>query len=416
MASLFKRGKTYYIKHYVGKHQKWTSLRTTSLQIAKEKKRQFESAQARSADNPLPTRTAIPDILDAYVDHIRAKKTPKAAQTDIYYLREMFGPCCDGLSCTARRLSTKARKKRPASLTDGRKRLPVIAAPCFEAITPAQIGEFIDFKVRDQGLKPKTANHYRSILRRVFNWADETQRIRLPDGKNPASRVKPYKESAPIIRYLTLPQIDEQLHALRFKPQLQTMVALLIYAGLRREEVLWLTQDDIQLSRRNGANGVIRVQAKTIQFEDGPRSWQPKTRVNRAVPISNALREYLDRYTPPATKSPDAEGWAASGGKGWFFPSPTGGWWDPDDFSRSLREANKDARLAWASLDYRHTFGSQLAQKGVSLYKISSMMGNSPEICRRHYASLMPEAMANEVEFESSPHQLLPRIAIFNAN
>jgi site-specific recombinase XerD len=48
---------------------------------------------------------------------------------------------------------------------------------------------------------------------------------------------------------------------------------------------------------------------------------------------------------------------------------------------------------------YRHTFGSHLAQKGVSLYKISEMMGNSPEICRKHYAALMPQEMHREVEF-----------------
>ena len=37
--------------------------------------------------------------------------------------------------------------------------------------------------------------------------------------------------------------------------------------------------------------------------------------------------------------------------------------------------------------------------KGVSLYKIATLMGNSPEICRRHYAALVPEAMGDAVEF-----------------
>ena len=57
------------------------------------------------------------------------------------------------------------------------------------------------------------------------------------------------------------------------------------------------------------------------------------------------------------------------------------------------------ARLPWACLDYRHTFGSQLAVKGESLYKISTLMGNSPEICRRHYAAVAPDAMTTTVEF-----------------
>ena len=47
----------------------------------------------------------------------------------------------------------------------------------------------------------------------------------------------------------------------------------------------------------------------------------------------------------------------------------------------------------------RHTFGSQLAQKGESLYKISALMGNSPDICRRDYAALIPEQMRDTVEF-----------------
>jgi len=39
--------------------------------------------------------------------------------------------------------------------------------------------------------------------------------------------------------------------------------------------------------------------------------------------------------------------------------------------------------------------------KGESLYKISTLMGNSPEICRRHYATFMPEALIQSVEFGS---------------
>ena len=55
MAHLFKRGRTYYLKHYVGGKQKEISLRTDVLQVAKEKKRRFESAKACGQDNPLPT-------------------------------------------------------------------------------------------------------------------------------------------------------------------------------------------------------------------------------------------------------------------------------------------------------------------------------------------------------------------------
>jgi integrase len=203
----------------------------------------------------------------------------------------------------------------------------------------------------------------------------------MPGGINPASAVKKYKESPPEIRFLTLPQVEVQLNMLAEHSQMQTMVAMLIYAGLRREELLWLTIDDIDYD--TGAHGMIRVRAKSI----GKESWKPKTGINRAVPISNDLRAYLNKYQPRTSNH------------GWFFPSPDGRRWDCDNFSCELRETNGKAGLQWRCLDFRHTFGSQLAMANISLHKISILMGNSPEICRRHYAALVPEDMTEVVEF-----------------
>jgi integrase len=113
---------------------------------------------------------------------------------------------------------------------------------------------------------------------------------------------------------------------------------------------------------------MIRVQAKTVNGE----SWQPKTKVNRA------LRAYPDSYTPRPSFGD------------WHFPSPTGSRYDVDNFSQALRAANQKAGLPWTCLIYRHTFGSQLAMKGESLYKIATLMGTSQEICRNHYAASVP--------------------------
>ena len=70
-----------------------------------------------------------------------------------------------------------------------------------------------------------------------------------------------------------------------------------------------------------------------------------------------------------------------------------------DNFSHHFAGIQKKLGLSWTCLDFGHTFGSQLAQKGESLYKISKLMGNSPDICRKHYAALVPEDMAETVEF-----------------
>ena len=251
----------------------------------------------------------------------------------------------------------------------------------FRRPTTADVAGFISAHVHSRGLAPRTANRYREIVCRLFSWAMNEGGVKIPGGKNPVLAVSRYREHAAQIRFLTLPQIDEQLAGLQDTPQLQTMVALYIYAGLRREEAVWLTLDDVDLNA--GTGGMIREQAKTVNGE----SWQPKTRRNRAVPISSALRVYLAQHAARPCIGD------------WYFPSPKGLRYDPDNFSSDLRQVNVAAHLEWSCLDYRHTFGSHLAMNGVSLYKISALMGNSPEICRRHYAALIPEAMAESVEF-----------------
>ena len=71
------------------------------------------------------------------------------------------------------------------------------------------------------------------------------------------------------------------------KPLIRAMVSTYIYAGLRREEALWLTKENVDLVIR-----LIRVKAKTINNE----FWQPKTKRNHVVIISNVLYEILSKY------------------------------------------------------------------------------------------------------------------------
>ena len=41
--------------------------------------------------------------------------------------------------------------------------------------------------------------------------------------------------------------------------------------------------------------------------------------------------------------------------------------------------------------------------KDEAIHKIAELMGNSPEICRKHYAALTPEKMHDTVEFKAPP-------------
>jgi hypothetical protein len=156
MAGLYKRGKVYYAMYFVGSKKHRLSLQTESLQLAKEKVRQIASALARGQDCPLPSRTPIKDVVNANVEHIRGKKTAKSAQTDVYYLRAMFGAICPALEITSRKVTDKC-KKRPAKEGQDKRIAPkVIEAQCFEQITTAAIAEFISSQVRESLYKIST--------------------------------------------------------------------------------------------------------------------------------------------------------------------------------------------------------------------------------------------------------------------
>jgi integrase len=328
VASLIKRGSTFYLQYSLNGKVRRISTGTDSYQLAKEKQRQYESARVRGEDNPLPTRAPLEEILVAYASHVRAVKRPKSAQTDVYYLRHMFGPICPELQITSRKVTVACLKRKPQSGVDRRRRELLIEAPSLEQVTTAEIAAFLAARVQTRGLAPKTANRYREILVRLFNWAATQRGVRLPGGKNPAQAVERYRERASEIWFLTLAQIDEQVAALEKSLRVHAMVATLIYAGLLREELTWLQRDDVDFSVV--PHGVIRVRAKTV----GDERWESKTKVNRVVPISRALRAILDAYAPRKSRHD------------WYFPSPAGARWDVDNFSADLRaERGREAAV-----------------------------------------------------------------------
>jgi integrase len=384
MASIFQRGKrgTWWIKYYVDGKQVYRSLKTTVAREAERVKKLIEGQEA-SGDLVAPSRTPLPEFLEEFCQFLSTVRTGKSYKNDLSILRMLFGPVCSGLepgSCTNVRFGSAKRKPVERAAP----RVPPIEVRYLEDVTTARIENYLSARIREEGISAKTTNHFRALLHRMFNYAIKTKGFVATDRRqpNPAAAVERRREPAREIRFLRTEDIVEQLDVVRENPTLYAMVSTYIYAGLRREEALWLTPRDVDFERR-----LMHVRAKEIDDE----FWQPKTRRNRVVPVSTILLEVLLAF--------DAE---QPNGRQWFFPSPQGKRWNPDNFSQDLRKLNKAAGLQWGCLDFRHTFGSHLAQKGESLYKIAEIMGNSPGICQKHYAALCPESMHDTVEFGNS--------------
>ncbi len=378
MASIYKRGHIWWIHYLIGGKSVSKSLRTSNERVALEKKKRLEALEI-TGQLTKPSNTPVDDFLQAFCEFLWRTRTRKSAKNDISYLRMFFGPRCPALqpgsSVNHRFRVSGALVSTPTPRAYDR----AVPVRHLEGLSTETISGYIRERIIEDHIAPKTANRIREVLHRMFTYAIEHHGYVCPDHRyrNPVEGVRRAQESAPLITWLTTEQIAEQLRVFDDSVTLKAMVATFIYAGLRREEGLWLTVDDVDLDKR-----LIYVRAKLINGEH----WQPKTKRNRVVPISGALHEILAAYSPQRTEP-------------WFFPSPRGKRWDADNFSQDLREINRSHGLSWSCLDFRHTFGSHLAQKGESLYKIAELMGNSPEICRRHYAALMPEKMHDVVEF-----------------
>lgn len=362
-------------------------MKTDNYGIARDKVRKLE-AELIHGDLERPTQTSLGELAERFARHLRMQARPGSSspQTDLYRLREFLGPVCPELEDNPRIRrgakivhAKKAGGPRPSRAKSRRYQFSVRAG-VVEEVTTMMITNFLQRAGENRGWSPKTSNQYREIIHRFFNWAIKTQGIRMlrSPTTNPCEVVPKQKVPAPIIRFLSLAQIEEQLTALAPDVRLQTIVAVFIYAGLRREEALWLTRDDVDLIRR-----VIHVRAKMVEGE----TWWPKTGRNRVVPISSMLVRYLEAYK-------------LSKNDRWYFSTSRGRRWDPDNFSHKLADFNANCGLTWACLEFRHSFGSHLAMKGESLFKIAELMGNSPEICRRHYACLLPESLVGCVEFD----------------
>lgn len=377
MASLYQRGEHFWVSYTLGNDRVQRPLGTTNERIARDRKKQIEY-ELMIGDLLAESRLELPVIIEEFCGHLKARSPRKARKNDMSRLRCFFGPICESLQLGM--VGGTSKKPCPDKYAHAH-----VKATLLEEVSGEMINRFISARLQEENWSPKSANSMREILHRLFNFAIKHHGFRSRDRRypNPASAVERIREPAPEIRFLTLAQIDRQLEILQNRPHLHALVATYIYAGLRREEAFWLTRDDVDLGRR-----MIRVRAKTIDGEH----WQPKTKRNRAIPIGETLLAILKEYQPP-------------GGGPWFFPSPHGKRWQPDNFSQDLSKINAAHGLDWTCLDFRHTFGSQLAQKGESLYKISTMMGNSPAICQRHYAALIPETMHDTVEFPTMQPQ-----------
>lgn len=166
--------------------------------------------------------------------------------------------------------------------------------------------------------------------------------------------------------------------------QFRFPIACGLFAGLRVEEMLRLrTAFDVDLDR-----GILRVQPQP--------GWKPKTRRSvRVVPISAALRAFLE----PHLRSVSTAEWVTPAWKDTSLP------FNRHTFEEHFRRVVEAADLISGRKDragvtyhtLRHTFASWLLMRGVDMYTVAQLLGDTVKMVEDTYGHLSQDHTAEAV-------------------
>ncbi|UCD53528.1 MAG: hypothetical protein JSW27_12910, partial [Phycisphaerales bacterium] len=166
MASIYKRGKVWWIKYHVKGSRVQRSLHTTSERVAKTRRSKLEYDLATNG-LVMPSETPVAPFLVDYCEHLRTIRTPKSLKNDLSYLRTFFGPIClalvPGNTCNSSKTLRKEEPKLQQPMKGRHVRVGLL-----EEISSGMISHFITRRVREDGISPKTANRQREVLHRMF--------------------------------------------------------------------------------------------------------------------------------------------------------------------------------------------------------------------------------------------------------
>jgi integrase len=228
---------------------------------------------------------------------------------------------------------------------------------------PAEVTHAVltDFQIENSRYySARYFNNLLGCLKTVFNKAIEWGILEI----NPIARFKKNKIPKKL-RYF-----DDDEAALLWKiasPRLRAIIALGLYAGLRRAEIVNLRWEDLDFKK-----SMLHVRSDS--------EYTPKGKRPRSIPIHKTLVEALREIQDDKPR------------RGWVFPRTDGraGLLGINAPTREFSELLKAAKIKGRLHDLRHTFGSRLVREGVPLPVVKELMGHSDISSTMIYVHLYP--------------------------
>ncbi len=222
-----------------------------------------------------------------------------------------------------------------------------------EEITTLKVEEFQE-KSLMTGLSPTTINHRLGIALSAIKWAHDRGLIDTAPPKWKPLKSRGNNHSRKYLTASELRKLMEKLREPRWE-RLTLIVMLALYAGLRQQEIAWLTWEDIDLEE-----GWLHVRPK--------KGWSPKSVTSeRSVPIADELADYLT--SAPRTC------------RRWVTPHMPGKQWDRSWLGAETRRLFKAAGVDDGGPHTLHrlrgTFATTVLRGGGDLESLRQVLGHS---------------------------------------
>ena len=326
MASVYKRGSIWWLSYYfnghrvrkkIGKSKKIAELALSDIEL------KLAGIQAGFIDPKITITTFLKDTQDRI--NRKAPTTRLRYSNVLKYFSQFISP-------------VKIRY-----ITD---------------INSAHINAYINFRL-SSGMHTNTINYDLARLHSFFRYYIENNQLQI----SPIKAVTKFSKIHKIPRYLS----DEEIPLLfqNLKERYKPFFITLLYTGMRRDELLHLTWNDVK-------DSVLYVRSKP--------DWSPKTKSStRQIPLHKEVISAIQqrRSLKESTSL--------------VFSTETGGPITASNLNYYLRLATQKTGIKNVSVHtFRHTFASHLVQKGVSIYLVSKLLGHSSVQQTEIYAHLSP--------------------------
>ena len=198
------------------------------------------TAPATSPGPPsLPPRTTQRQTLDralqTYMAHIRSDNAAQHIENKVSILRRFLGD-----EQVAAVLGFKKTRGKPAGDA-------FFKGELLDELTPTLLQEFME----GLPVSTKTKRHYREFFHHFFEFSPKFGYFQPTNWHypNPVTALPSYVKKNRHIVFLTAEQVEKQLQVLEPHPVMHRTVAVMIFAGLRRAETLWLASSSIAPDR-----------------------------------------------------------------------------------------------------------------------------------------------------------------------